>query len=161
MNAAYQLELNAVFSAAHAIVIKGEREPLHGHDWHVTLTVEGPRVDQDGLLVDFHALEKGLKEIVARWHNRNLNETRPFDVVNPTAEKVAEHIASEMQRMMQSGAIWGDSDNPPSQSGRKNRKLSKAGARPEVRVVSVRVTEAVGCAAVYRPAASSKRGGAQ
>lgn len=161
MNAAYQLELSAVFSAAHAIVIQGEREPLHGHDWHVTLTVEGPKLDDDGLLVDFHALEKALKEIAARWHHRNLNETRPFDVVNPTAEKVAEHIASEMQRMMESGVIWGDSDNPPSQSGRKNRKLSKPAGRPDVRVVSVRVTEAVGCAAVYRPGASVRRGGAR
>ncbi|MCA9297356.1 MAG: 6-carboxytetrahydropterin synthase, partial [Phycisphaerales bacterium] len=30
------------FSAAHAIIMKGRREHVHGHNWRVTITVSGP-----------------------------------------------------------------------------------------------------------------------
>lgn len=131
----YALEVNATFSAAHAIVIRGERERLHGHDWNVTATIEGAEVDADGLLVDFHAVERALREIVAPFHNANLNETPPFDRVNPTAEWVARHIAESLQSRLESG-------------GGESPKIPGTG---RARVASVRVTEAVGCAATYRP----------
>lgn len=122
----YELSIEAVFSAAHAITICGRREQLHGHDFHVTLTVGGDRLDADGLLCDFHVVEKLLREAVGVFHNRSLNETPPFDRVNPTAEHVARHIAEVLSRGLPAG----------------------------VRVVSARVTEAAGCAAVYRPPVS-------
>lgn len=121
----YVLTVESVFSAAHAIVIRGEREPLHGHDWHVTATIEGDRLDADGLLCDFHQVEEMLKGLTQRLHNRSLNETPPFDEVNPTAEQVARHLGESLA----------------------------AGVRlpAGVRVAGVRVTEAVGCAAEWRP----------
>ncbi len=66
-------------------------------------------------------------DIVAPFHNNNLNATPPFDETNPTAELIARHIADEM-------------------SARLGDALSKA-----ARVESVRVTESPGCAAIYRP----------
>ncbi|MFM9958033.1 MAG: 6-pyruvoyl trahydropterin synthase family protein [Phycisphaerales bacterium] len=126
----FHLTIQAVFSAAHAIVIKGEREPLHGHNWRVRAVVEGPNLDSDGLLVDFHALERHLAEIIRPFHNRNLNDVAPFDRVNPTAEHVARHIATELARHLTS-----DRD---------------ATARA-VRVLRVSVTEAEGCDATYAP----------
>ena len=123
----YELEVKGQFSAAHAIVIQGEREPLHGHDWRVAVTISGQTLDTEGLLCDFHAIESALNTITGRFHNRNLNETEPFDRVNPTAEHVARHIAEELSRVL-------------------------AGVLPEgARIVSVRVTEAPGCAATFRP----------
>lgn len=115
------LTLETVFSAAHAIVMQGEREPIHGHDWRVTVRVGGETLDNDGLLVDFHKLQHDLRAIVDPWHNRNLNEVEPFDTVNPTAELVAQTIGERL------------ADTLP----------------PGVRLISVRVTEAVGCAAEY------------
>ena len=126
----FRLELTSVFSAAHAIVISGWREPLHGHDWRVTVTIEGPTLDDDGLLVDFHAVEEVLKAIIATFHNRSLNETAPFDVTNPTAELVAKHIGDGISGWL--------------------RKDASATAR-NIRLVKVRITEAVGCAAIYIP----------
>ena len=123
----YELEVKGQFSAAHAIVIRGEREALHGHDWRVTVTVSGETLDADGLVCDFHAIESALNTITGRLHNRNLNETEPFDRVNPTAEHVALHIAEELSRTL-------------------------AGVLPEgARIAAVRVTEAPGCAATFRP----------
>ena len=126
----FRLELTSVFSAAHAIVINGWREPLHGHDWRVTVTIEGPTLDADGLLVDFHAVESALKAIINPFHNRSLNETAPFDVTNPTAELVAKHIGDGI-------AAWLAADAAAKTRG--------------VRLSQVRITEAVGCAAVYIP----------
>jgi 6-pyruvoyltetrahydropterin/6-carboxytetrahydropterin synthase len=124
----YRLTVEAEFAAAHAIVMRGEREPVHGHNWRVTATVSGPSLDQDGLLCDFHAVEKALRAATEQFHNKNLNETAPFDRINPTAELVAVHLAEAIQAGI-----------PASDASRG------------VRVESVRVTEAPGCAAIYSP----------
>jgi 6-pyruvoyltetrahydropterin/6-carboxytetrahydropterin synthase len=124
----YRLTVETEFAAAHAIVMRGECEPLHGHNWRVTVTVAGRSLDEDGLLCDFHAVETSLRAAVERFHNRNLNETAPFDRVNPTAEHVARHLAEAV-----AGGI-------PAQDAARG-----------VRVESVRVTEAPGCAATFFP----------
>lgn len=127
-----ELTVEAEFAAAHAIVIRGEREPLHGHNWRVTATVGCDTLDADGLVCDFHAVESALRALTGRFHNRSLNDTPPFDKVNPTAELVARHLAEELARALHASL------------GPDFR--ARAG-----RVVSVRVTEAPGCAAVWRP----------
>lgn len=123
----YELTIESVFSAAHAIVIAGQREPIHGHDWHVTACIAGPNLDADGLLVDFHAVEAALHAILLPFRNANLNDTPPFNRTNPTAENVAAYIASSLDARLPRPQL----DNPP-------------------RVAWVRVTEAHGCAATYR-----------
>ncbi len=115
-------------------MLAGQREPLHGHNWHVTATIAGERLDSDGLLCDFHTVHDALCEIIGPFENRNLNEVKPFDVVNPSAENVARHIADEL-------------------SLRLNEGLS-----PHARVAEVSVTEATGCRAVYRTAGEWKDG---
>lgn len=119
--------MNDEFCAAHAIIIRGERERVHGHNWRVSVTVGGTGLDGDGLLLDFHALERIVRETIAPFRDGNLNETPPFDRINPTAEEVARHIADSVDRGI--------------------RPLVPAG----VRVVAVGVTEAPGCSVVYRP----------
>jgi 6-pyruvoyltetrahydropterin/6-carboxytetrahydropterin synthase len=89
----FELRIRRTFAAAHAIVMAGVREPMHGHNWEVTVAVAGDTLDADGLLCDFHLLEQALDETIQPFMNRSLNETAPFDRVNPTAELVAQHIA--------------------------------------------------------------------
>ncbi len=89
----FELRIHRTFAAAHAIVMAGVREPMHGHNWEVTVAVAGDTLDADGLLCDFHLLEQALDETIRPFMNRSLNETAPFDRVNPTAELVAQHIA--------------------------------------------------------------------
>lgn len=123
----YTVEITTEFAAAHALVIAGRREPVHGHNWHVTVLISGETLDADGLLCDFHTVHAVLVDVVAPFHNNNLNAVPPFDETNPTAELVARHIATEM-------------------SARLGESLSEC-----ARIESVRVTESPGCAAVYRP----------
>ena len=117
----YLIRIERSFSAAHSLDIGGVREPIHGHNWGVAATLAGPSLDADGLLVDFHAMERALDGIIGRFHNRSLNDTPPFDRVNPSAELVAQFIA-----------------------------VSLAGHLPRgVHVQSVSVGEAPGCTATY------------
>ncbi len=122
----YEITVDRTFCAAHAIVIAGEREPVHGHNWHVRATIVGEELDGDGLLCDFHAVDHWLAQVCEPMTNQNLNEVAPFDTLNPTAEHVARHIAKEL-------------------NGCLRRALGHG-----VRVASVRVTEAEGCSATFR-----------
>ncbi len=123
----YEITIEDEFCAAHAIVIRGEREPVHGHNWKVSVTVAGEGLDRDGLLLDFHALEKTVREILSPFRNNDLNATPPFDRINPTAELVAKHIADRVNEWL-----------TPQYKGC-------------LRANAVRVTEAPGCSVVYRP----------
>jgi len=123
----YELTLRGEFCAAHAIVMRGEREPVHGHNWRVTVTVAGAELDADGLLCDFHALEGTLRETLAPFQNADLNATAPFDATNPTAEHVARHIGERVASELPAG----------------------------VRLVRAAVTEAPGCEAAYVPGGGS------
>lgn len=123
----FDLTIEATISAAHAIVIAGRREPIHGHDWHITATISGPALDAEGLLCDFHAAEAALREVTARFHNRSFNEIPPFDRLNPTAENIARYFAEQL--------------------GSRLARILPAGAS----LSALRITEAPGCAAVYRP----------
>ncbi len=145
--AMFRVEVTGVFSAAHAISIGGRRERLHGHDWHVTAVVEGSELDDDGLLVDFHALELSLGALCARFHNGNLNETPPFDQVNPTAERVAEFLAHELEQSLRFPAVSSSGLEAQTVFGRKTISGPDDAMSQLSRVVSVRVTEAIGCAA--------------
>ena len=78
------------------MIINGEPETLHGHDWRVRVTLESPQLDAEGMVCDFHDLESSLDVVLSPFINANLNETPPFDSLNPTAENIAGHIASRL-----------------------------------------------------------------
>ena len=90
----FSLRIERTFSAAHAIVLGGEREALHGHDWRVRMTVEGDQLDGDGLLCDFHLLERVLDSAIAPLRDSNLNDVAVLAGINPTAENVALYLTS-------------------------------------------------------------------
>jgi 6-pyruvoyltetrahydropterin/6-carboxytetrahydropterin synthase len=124
----YQLTVQSCFAAAHAIVMGGVREAMHGHNWEVKVEIRGERLDADGLLCDFHAAEQALAAVIEPFRNKTLNDVEPFTRVNPTAELVAKHIADSMTLRLAS-------------------VLSPVGAR----VAAASVTEAPGCLARYEP----------
>jgi 6-pyruvoyltetrahydropterin/6-carboxytetrahydropterin synthase len=118
----FELTVERTFCAAHSIAVGGQREPVHGHNWLVKVAVAGPTLDRDGLLCDFHLLERELERILQPWQNQNLNVIDPFDEMNPTAEHIARHVAAALAPALPAGA--------------------------SLRCVSV--TEAPGCVATYR-----------
>jgi 6-pyruvoyltetrahydropterin/6-carboxytetrahydropterin synthase len=130
----HEITVETEFCAAHALVIQGRREPVHGHNFRVWATLAAPTLDADGLVCDFHALQRALREILTPFDNRSLHDAPPFNAVNPTAEAIAQHIA-----------------------GRLDSVLPALGGAKGLRVQSVRVSEAPGCVAAYNPAGASGR----
>lgn len=123
----YTLTVRAQFRAAHALRLGGTVEPVHQHRWRVAVAVAGPALDADGVLCDFHVIERELRAVLEPLRERTLNDLPPFcDGVNPSAENVARTIAANLAARLE-----------PRLAGR-------------ARVTAVRVTEAPGCAAVYR-----------
>jgi 6-pyruvoyl-tetrahydropterin synthase len=64
-------------------------EPIHGHDFRVSVRVEGPR-DASGCVLDFVAARRSLLEIAEAWNHRTILATRApeteYQEVAPTPE---------------------------------------------------------------------------
>jgi 6-pyruvoyl-tetrahydropterin synthase len=131
----FEISVEREFCAAHAIVIGGVREVTHGHNFHLTVTVGAPTLDHEELLVDFHALERLVDAVIRPFHNADLNALPPFapgngrQAVNPTAEAIARHIGESVREQLPKILPQGRS----------------------VRLAAIRLTEAPGCAVVWRP----------
>jgi 6-pyruvoyltetrahydropterin/6-carboxytetrahydropterin synthase len=95
--ASFELSVTRRFRAMHQLRgPAGAVEPLHEHDWRVTATVGGPRLDESGLLVDFAVVRKQLDDILAPLTGQNLGAIAALRGRNPSAEHVAEHVADHM-----------------------------------------------------------------
>jgi 6-pyruvoyltetrahydropterin/6-carboxytetrahydropterin synthase len=93
----FEVEVEGMFASAHALRnYKGRCENVHGHNWRVLVTIEGERLDDTGLLVDFIDVKNMMAAIIDRIDHQHLNEIPPFDTVNPSAENIAEFFYREM-----------------------------------------------------------------
>jgi 6-pyruvoyltetrahydropterin/6-carboxytetrahydropterin synthase len=93
----FEVCVEQMFASAHALRnYKGRCENTHGHNWKVQVVIEGEKLDDCGLLVDFIDVKRLMGEILDRIDHQFLNEIPPFDVVNPSAENIAEYWFKEM-----------------------------------------------------------------
>jgi 6-pyruvoyltetrahydropterin/6-carboxytetrahydropterin synthase len=97
----FQVSVDESFSAGHALRgYLGKCENPHGHNYKVRITVEGPDLDSTGLLCDFTALKRALREIICGVDHIYLNDKAPFDTINPSAENLAKYFFDETMRQM-------------------------------------------------------------
>ena len=97
------------FAAAHQLTMVGEKcENLHGHNWHVEVTVRGARLDDAGVLLDFGILKRHVRGIMKSLDHKFLNELDGFDSGNhqPSSEHIARHIARVLAREMEVPGVW-------------------------------------------------------
>lgn len=94
----YEVSVEQTFAAAHALRhYKGACENLHGHNFKVQVVLEGEKLDQAGMLVDFLDVKDLMGKIMLRLDHQNLNEVAPFDAEkNPSAENIAEYFYVHM-----------------------------------------------------------------
>ncbi len=87
----FQVMEEHTFRASHQLQLPdGSWEPLHEHEWLLRVFVRTETLDDQQLVVDFLDLQAYFKEILASYHNKNINELPPFcDGVNPSAEYIA------------------------------------------------------------------------
>lgn len=94
----YRVRIEARFEAAHFLrTYRGAAEPIHGHSWVVEAEFEADRLDEDGIAADFVSASKALDELAGGLDTTFLNETPPFDEVNPTAENVARWFFEQLE----------------------------------------------------------------
>jgi 6-pyruvoyltetrahydropterin/6-carboxytetrahydropterin synthase len=97
----FEVSVEQTFAAGHALRnYKGRCENVHGHNFRVRVTLEGEKLDDTGLLVDFLDVKRSMGEIIARLDHVFLNEIAPFDVRNPSAENIAEYFHEELSRRL-------------------------------------------------------------
>ena len=86
------------FEAAHRLpnVPVGHKcSRLHGHSFHVRVTVEGPVGNATGWVMDFADLKAAFRPVHDRLDHRYLNEIAGLE--NPTSEVLAQWIWRELQ----------------------------------------------------------------
>jgi 6-pyruvoyltetrahydropterin/6-carboxytetrahydropterin synthase len=74
----------------------GSKELSHRHNWSATADVSSHELDGMGLVIDFRHLTATLKEIVAEFDNKALDEIDYFRRNNPSAENVAKYIYEKL-----------------------------------------------------------------
>lgn len=96
----FEVRVVGNFSAAHYLRnYRGKCEKIHGHNYTVRVSSQAKSMDEKkGFFVDFVELRRILKEILERLDHRNLNEIKPFDEINPTAENIAKYIFEEFKK---------------------------------------------------------------
>jgi 6-pyruvoyltetrahydropterin/6-carboxytetrahydropterin synthase len=93
----FEIAVEQGFASAHALRnYKGRCENVHGHNWKVRVVIQGEKLDETGMLVDFLDVKSFMGQILDRIDHQFLNEIPPFDVVNPSAENIAEYFYQEM-----------------------------------------------------------------
>lgn len=94
MDGIWRLTVDEAFCASHQLRnYNGKCEHLHGHNFGVTVEVEGTRLDPKvEILVDFGELKRLTREVVAALDHAHLNDLPAFAERNPSSENLARHI---------------------------------------------------------------------
>ncbi len=119
----FEVRVEHTFAAGHSLRnYRGKCENIHGHNYRVEVSVEGDSLDETGLLVDFTELKRMLRQTSEYLDHQFINDLKPFDVLNPSAENLAKYFHEEIQKGL-----------------------------PRARVSAVRVWETDTSCATYRP----------
>jgi len=93
----FELKIVTDFASAHSLRdYPGDCARLHGHNWQVEVSVCSQVLDESGIAIDFREIKKQTKLVVKRLDHQYLNEIKPFDVLNPTAENIAKYFFDEI-----------------------------------------------------------------
>jgi len=99
------------FEAAHAVIIDGKPEEIHGHTFRLEIAVDGPL--RNGYVIDFLGLRAIVEGVIKKLDHRNLNAL--FE--NPTTENIALWIAGEVEKRLPEGVklhrlvLWEGDEN--------------------------------------------------
>lgn len=97
----FTVTVQTSFTARHQLTLAtGQTEPLHEHNWVVRSAVTAEKLDESGLVVDFHWLEAKIEEVVSPLNGTRLEELACFKDVNASAENVAKYIYDKLEPLL-------------------------------------------------------------
>jgi 6-pyruvoyltetrahydropterin/6-carboxytetrahydropterin synthase len=101
----FEVSVEETFAAGHALRgYRGQCEKVHGHNYRVRMTIEGPELDAAGLLIDFVEVKRILRAVIEKLDHQFLNDVAPFDKLNPSAENMARYFHEELSRHLDAAA---------------------------------------------------------
>jgi 6-pyruvoyltetrahydropterin/6-carboxytetrahydropterin synthase len=102
----YEICVEHTFAAGHALRnYHGKCENVHGHNYRVQVGLAGPELDESGLLFDFSELKKRLRATSEYLDHQFINDLKPFDEINPSAENIAKFFYDELSGGLKAIAI--------------------------------------------------------
>lgn len=118
----FTVGIETQFKAWHSIPLPdGTKEPEHEHFWAVEVEVCGNVPSEGGVMINFAQLKSRLTNVLSALNETVLNESDYFKDKCPSAENVAVYIFDRLEPTLP--------DN--------------------IRLKSIRVSEQVGCWAIY------------
>jgi 6-pyruvoyltetrahydropterin/6-carboxytetrahydropterin synthase len=100
----FTISVEAHFRASHRLILPdGSKEASHHHDWHVTADVGSEKLNNIGLVMNFHRLRELLENAVSELDHTSLENTSYFQKNNPTAENVAKYIYDKLEPKLPEG----------------------------------------------------------
>jgi 6-pyruvoyltetrahydropterin/6-carboxytetrahydropterin synthase len=124
----FEVTIEESFSSGHALRnYRGKCENVHGHNYRCQVAIQGEKLDEIGLLVDFVELKRVVHSVLDRMDHQWLNDFPPFDAINPSAENMAKFIYDEVSSGLQ--------------------------GKNGIRVAAIRLWETDTASATYRPGA--------
>ena len=102
----FVLKIVTDFAAAHSLRdYPGNCSRLHGHNWCVEVKVQAEVLDETGIAIDFREIKNQTKEVVNRLDHFYLNDIKPFDEINPTAENIAKYFFDELKKLINTDTV--------------------------------------------------------
>ncbi len=83
------------FDAAHYLPEHRSCGKLHGHTYRVEVVLEGE--PKEGIIIDFAEVKAALREVLAEYDHRVLNELMPY----PSAENICRSIYEKLKERLE------------------------------------------------------------
>ncbi|MBB5056156.1 6-pyruvoyltetrahydropterin/6-carboxytetrahydropterin synthase [Granulicella aggregans] len=97
----FEVTVEAGFSSGHYLRnYQGKCENPHGHNYKIFVTLIGEELDETGLLLDFKLLKHLLRPVVDYLDHQMINELKPFDELNPSAENLARYFYQQTAQQL-------------------------------------------------------------
>ena len=106
----YSLTVSNHFMAAHSLVgqVFGPAQGLHGATYVVEAEFRRPTLDADGIICDIGRALDLLKDVIAEFEYRNLDDITEFHGRNTTTEFLAGEIHKRLSRRIKEGSLGSD-----------------------------------------------------
>jgi 6-pyruvoyl-tetrahydropterin synthase len=83
----------------------GPAQALHGATYVVDVTFRARELDANGVVIDIGAAHQALKDTLAPWSYRNLDEVAEFAGVNTTTEFLAKAVFDRLAVAARAGSL--------------------------------------------------------
>ncbi len=105
----YRVAIKQEFMAQHYLIGEalGPEKQRHSHCYQVEVQLEGSTLNEQGYLVDIVEIESHLRELLAYYQDKTLNDLHEFKGLNPSIEHLARLLCQALLDRMKEPNIRG------------------------------------------------------